>query len=556
VKYSTYSKPDFIPKLGGAIASIIESIPSGGVLVFLPSYSFLRKCVNAWNPFASRRGRFNRFASQSESDVWDRIEESKGKIIVEESGGSQGRFEQSRNEYNETVRTQGSCVLFAVYRGKMSEGVSFNDDYARGVICVGIPLPNSYDMSIRSKKNYNNEQRRLRNRTNLLPGDDWYQQQAYRAIAQALGRCIRHASDYGTIVLLDSRHCDDGSPSLDGVCAAHKNLPKWMRHHVKNLDRNRRAVGGMHQFLSSNPDAKFIHGGWNGLAQEMKRFFREAKPHAASVLENHQAKLAKAQALDRQKAAQGRKFDSKTGTWSSNSTDDNSTTSPTTSLLSTTIKINPCSSLTSQPVEAEAPKQASASTATAVSSVSVSSARTHCSNPQTQAASRMITTTPSSGAPAAGAQYLSSRERIQRACPPKKPPRNTLKAMFHRQRSAAENTTAHGGASTPGPTPQSMQQQQQQQQQQQLSQLTASSPAAAMNLGSALKATATSQGASAASSQQDEDAYCIICEEETKRVVLLPCKHLCVCSACSKLEKLVDCPMCRTKIEDKMEVFM
>ena len=128
-------------------------------------------------------------------------------------------------------------MLLAVFRGKMSEGVSFNDDYARGVICVGMPYPNSFDTSVRAKKDYNDEQRRLNGRKNLLPGQEWYSQQAYRAIAQALGRCIRHASDYGTIVLLDSRHCDDGAPIVDGtgVCLAHRNLPKWMRHHVKNL---------------------------------------------------------------------------------------------------------------------------------------------------------------------------------------------------------------------------------------------------------------------------------------------------------------------------------
>ena len=32
-----------------------------------------------------------------------------------------------------------SCILLAVFRGKMSEGVSFNDDNTRGVICVGHP---------------------------------------------------------------------------------------------------------------------------------------------------------------------------------------------------------------------------------------------------------------------------------------------------------------------------------------------------------------------------------------------------------------------------------
>lgn len=72
-------------------------------------------------------------------------------------------------------------------RGKMSEGVSFNDDFARCVICVGVPFPNSFDRSVSAKMAYNNEQRKLRNR-DILSGNEWYTQQAYRALAQAIGR--------------------------------------------------------------------------------------------------------------------------------------------------------------------------------------------------------------------------------------------------------------------------------------------------------------------------------------------------------------------------------
>jgi Fanconi anemia group J protein len=69
----------------------------------------------------------------------------------------------------------------------MSEGVSFNDDFARGVICVGVPFPNSYDRTISAKMLYNNEQRKLRKR-DILIGNEWYSQQAYRALGQAIGR--------------------------------------------------------------------------------------------------------------------------------------------------------------------------------------------------------------------------------------------------------------------------------------------------------------------------------------------------------------------------------
>lgn len=256
VKMSQYSRPGFYEKLGDAIATVVEGIPKGGVLIFVPSFSFLRKCVATWE----------------QSDVWRRLLISKGDIVAEPSG--QQAFEKARDQYNKNIEKSQKCILLAVFRGKMSEGVSFNDDYARGVICVGVPLPNSYDRTISAKMAYNNEQRRFRNKQ-LLGGNEWYNQQAYRALAQAIGRCIRHSADYGTIIFLDSRHCDDGQSVYyeSGTAEAHKNLPKWMRHAVKTLRLD-------HAQLGRND----LTGGWRGLTSTMESFFKQAALHSVEVI--------------------------------------------------------------------------------------------------------------------------------------------------------------------------------------------------------------------------------------------------------------------------------
>ncbi len=44
-------------------------------------------------------------------------------------------------------------------------------------------------LQVELKREYNNEH--FRNR-GLLTGSEWYEIQAYRALNQALGRCIRH----------------------------------------------------------------------------------------------------------------------------------------------------------------------------------------------------------------------------------------------------------------------------------------------------------------------------------------------------------------------------
>lgn len=290
VSYRHYQHDAFIEKLGGAVASVIESIPRGGVLVFLPSYSLLKRCIKAWNPESSYSygGSFDYGAA----NIWSRFEDSKGKVIVEPSG-SQSDFDAARQEYAEAIKSTGSCILFAVFRGKMSEGISFNDDNARGVICIGIPFPSSFDRAITAKKSYNDEQRKLGKREDVLSGNSWYNQQAYRALAQALGRCIRHAGDYGTVVLMDSRHCDESPPDQNGVCPNHRQFPKWMRAHVRTLTRSG---------SGSNHD-KVISGGWSGLKRTMESFFAEAPGYTAGVLQKQQERLASLRSKIKENAA-------------------------------------------------------------------------------------------------------------------------------------------------------------------------------------------------------------------------------------------------------------
>jgi hypothetical protein len=163
------------------------------------------------------------------------------------------------------------------------------------------PFPGAKDRAIVAKKAYNDEQRRLNKRNDLLPGQDWYCQEAFRAIAQALGRCIRHEADYGTVVLMDSRHCHDGSPGF-----SHSKLPKWMRHAVRTVSPGNMGRG-------HNP----IVGGYQGLRREMSNFFARAPAHCDAILKTSTAKFAAAQ--KREKQVDGsHEFDSNTGSWTPN----------------------------------------------------------------------------------------------------------------------------------------------------------------------------------------------------------------------------------------------
>ena len=138
--YVHYSKPEFITKLGGAVALVIEAIPTGGVLVFILSYALLHKCVKQWSPNALKCGwGADNYIDNNGATIWERLENSKGKAIVQPTG-SQAKFEEAHDEYADTICETGCCILLAVFHGKMSEGISFNDANVRAVICVGIPF--------------------------------------------------------------------------------------------------------------------------------------------------------------------------------------------------------------------------------------------------------------------------------------------------------------------------------------------------------------------------------------------------------------------------------
>lgn len=48
----------------------------------------------------------------------------------------------------------------------------------------------------------------------VLSGEEWYNQQASRAVNQAVGRVIRHRHDYGAIIFCDERFQIKNSSSL------------------------------------------------------------------------------------------------------------------------------------------------------------------------------------------------------------------------------------------------------------------------------------------------------------------------------------------------------
>jgi Rad3-related DNA helicase len=165
--------------VGRIVADIIQVVP-GGSLLFMPSYTSKVQFLDVIQKTGLRR----------------RIDDVK-KIIEEEPSKT------GRELLDEMQRKGGAGLLLGVCRGKMSEGMDFPNDAARIVMVFGIPYASFKEADIELKMQYNDDV--CQSRPGYMTGHEWYEAQAFRALFQSIGRCVRHASDYGAIVLMDWR---------------------------------------------------------------------------------------------------------------------------------------------------------------------------------------------------------------------------------------------------------------------------------------------------------------------------------------------------------------
>lgn len=169
--FASLSSDTYLSEVGRVVSYIGKKLSGlGGVLCFVPSYVFLERLS--------------------------------GKIACDhmftEPKGSNEQFEDTLARFR-GAKKRGACIFLCVYRGRASEGIDFRDSEARAVVAVGIPFPNLGEPEVFLKREYNDQHMRR-------SGNAWYEMQAYKAVNQAVGRCIRHKEDWGAIFLVDSRY--------------------------------------------------------------------------------------------------------------------------------------------------------------------------------------------------------------------------------------------------------------------------------------------------------------------------------------------------------------
>ena len=179
-EYNNRSDTKTIAALGITILNLCKSVKNGGILVYFTSFSYLNKCYSVWGD--------NNIISQISQIKTIYFDDKKNKQLIK-------NFKNNKNK---------NSILLSVFRGTSSEGIDFSDEYARMVICVGVPYANIVEEKVQLKKKYLDEI----NEKNLiegLTGKKWYLNDAISNVNQSLGRVLRHINDYGVLVCIDER---------------------------------------------------------------------------------------------------------------------------------------------------------------------------------------------------------------------------------------------------------------------------------------------------------------------------------------------------------------
>jgi Rad3-related DNA helicase len=171
---------------------LCETVPDG-IIVFFPSYSLIHRVIDRWKA----------------THTWREIQQLKRIFVeprtVDTFDNVLTSYIQSNSPYSKiSLPTQTGGILFAVCRGKVSEGINVSDSASRCIAIIGLPYPSVVDPKIRMKQAHN-DQMRTKGQNQLLPGKVWLLQHTVRAINQAAGRVIRHRKDYGAVILVDVR---------------------------------------------------------------------------------------------------------------------------------------------------------------------------------------------------------------------------------------------------------------------------------------------------------------------------------------------------------------
>ena len=180
------------------------------VVVFLPSYKYEAILVDAWKK--QKQQQRPTTTSTNSSSIWKQLEQETT-VIREPKEASQVEPTLARYARAATKSPRGALLLSVVGR-KLSEGINFADDLSRCIVVVGLPFADRSDPLLQEKVKLVAANGSGNDNVNCIgnaggniqsaAARDYYRSMCLRAVNQSVGRAIRHAKDWATIVLMDA----------------------------------------------------------------------------------------------------------------------------------------------------------------------------------------------------------------------------------------------------------------------------------------------------------------------------------------------------------------
>jgi len=201
-KFQARDDPSVIRNYGNLLVEVVSCVPDG-VVCFFPSYYYLRCILSVWN----------------EMGILNQLLQYK-LLFIETADLVETTL--ALENYRSACDCGRGAILFSVARGKVSEGIDFDNHYGRCVIVFGIPYVYTESRVLRARLEYLRDQYMIREQE-FLTFD------AMRTTAQCVGRVIRGKDDYGIMMFADNRYA-----RLD----KRSKLPQWISQFLHQANMN------------------------------------------------------------------------------------------------------------------------------------------------------------------------------------------------------------------------------------------------------------------------------------------------------------------------------
>ncbi|KXJ89685.1 DNA repair helicase [Microdochium bolleyi] len=198
--FQVRNEPSVVRNYGNLLTEFARVTPDG-MVVFFPSYLYMESIISMWQGMGIL------------DEVWQY------KLILVETPDAQ-ETSLALETYRTACCNGRGAILLCVARGKVSEGIDFDHQYGRTVLCIGVPFQYTESRILKARLEFLRETYRIRE-------NDFLSFDAMRHAAQCLGRVLRGKDDYGIMVLADRRFQKKKTQ-----------LPKWIAQAMQEVDGN------------------------------------------------------------------------------------------------------------------------------------------------------------------------------------------------------------------------------------------------------------------------------------------------------------------------------